>query len=461
MIRSIGLLSILFLFMSLERGVAGPTRVGNGDDGGDLEAVTSVTTGILIETRDEAVASLRRLDVARIEGLGTLIPEVAKSEIQLVGRDVDLSQILASPEGKQQLVEEAKSIGALGEKNQLVYARTFPEPHAATRFFPAALRLDRKQLVALHIHEGLHRALPKDLREDESAVSRITLALTSQDVSVDRVKAAMARELGSLGSRAKAVPHDRVANTLEYSYRSYFQPEPEKSLSSISSLHSLKSFFLPFESDNIGVGVEMTFVIRPERYFLGPLGFSGRWTVADVGRTNIDLFGTFHLNTLSDSEIKDTPLGRDTVTVGVSFRRDEPIFKFENKIFLTPASESRQATSAGDVTYKYGSIFGARISAAAKIRLSETSSLEWGGLGEVLLSNPLEIHGGANPRQTGRLRVVSLGPEIGYRAGDFKYSVYGRFILDSTDGVSLDQVGDLMGFGAGQGSVGGALSWQF
>jgi len=57
-----------------------------------------------------------------------------------------------------------------------VYARTFPEPHAATRFFPAAAKLDSEQLQALHIHEALHRALPDSVREDEAVVSEITLA---------------------------------------------------------------------------------------------------------------------------------------------------------------------------------------------------------------------------------------------------------------------------------------------
>jgi len=43
---------------------AGPTRVGNGDDGADLESLEEavpVKSGILQETRKEAAEKLRRL----------------------------------------------------------------------------------------------------------------------------------------------------------------------------------------------------------------------------------------------------------------------------------------------------------------------------------------------------------------------------------------------------------------
>jgi hypothetical protein len=52
---------------------AGPTRVGNGDDGRDLESIEGtepVTSGVLAETRAEAVALLRSLNIGSVEGLG-------------------------------------------------------------------------------------------------------------------------------------------------------------------------------------------------------------------------------------------------------------------------------------------------------------------------------------------------------------------------------------------------------
>ncbi len=478
----ISIFTFLIVFIAtIEITHAGPTRVGNGDDGGDLESAMTVKSGILVETRDEAVQLLKKLNVNGVEGLGRLIPETEKSEILLVGRNVDLAKTDASPEERSDAMEEAKAIGAVNDKSQPVYARTFPEAHAATRFFPAALLLDRKQLVALHIHEALHRSLPENIRENEKAVSRITLALTSGDSSFDRVKETVGREIaaaapkrnsrgglaGSDGGQSSTRYDDpdpvvERPNVLEYGYRSFFLPDPEKSLSPVSSLHSLKSFMYPFgRSAALGVGIELTFVMLPERSYLGPVGLSGRLKLATWRKSDVDLIAALHLNTLSDGEIKNTPIGRDTGTIGIAVRRDEKFFRVENQIYVTTGSEAKQNLGGIEYTHKYGAIFGARVAGVGKVPLTATSSLEWGGRGEVLLANPHEVRGGAFEKSSSRLRVVSIGPEVGYVTGDLRFSLSGRFIVDSTEGVSLDQIGDLMGHGVGQGSFGGAVSWQF
>jgi hypothetical protein len=461
--------SLVALIAVMEVAKAGPTRVGNGDDGGDLESPVVVKSGILIETRTEAVALLKQLNVSGIQGLGQVIPETEKTELLLVDRNVNLSQTQANPEERSDALEEAKAIGALNEKNQLVYARTFPEAHAATRFFPAALLLDRKQLVALHIHEALHRSLPASLRENEQVVSRITLAITSNGATYDRVKDSVGRELEravktapteSLVAASEPASVSR-SSIVEYGYRSFFLPETQRAQAPVSSFHSLKSFLYPFESDSFGFGVEFTFVVLPERSYLGPVGLSSEFKLGVWGRSDIKLFGELHMNTLSDGEIKNTPVGRDTATMGVAIHREGGKFRLVNILYFTAASDATQKINGIEYTHKFGAVFGARVSALGRSTLSPTTLLEWGGMAEVLLANPHEIQGAGIAAKTSRLRVVSIGPELGYTSGEFRYSLNGRFVIDSTQGSSLDQVGDLMGHGVGQGSWGGAVSWRF
>lgn len=455
---------LLATIIKFEFALAGPTRVGNGDDGGDLEAGVPVRSGVLVETRDEALVLLKKLNIASVEGLGLLIPELERSEMLLLDRNIDLSKTNATPEARELALEEARAIGAVNEKQQLVYARTFAEPHASTRFFPAALKLERRQLVALHIHEALHRALPETVRENEKVVSRLTLAITSSDTSFDRVRDTAAKEIprASLRAEGEAYSAGERSSTVEYGYQSYFRPDTSKSLSPVSSLHSLKSFTYPFGADvRLGVGLELTFVILPERSYLGPVGLSGRYRLGTWRSSDVDVFASLHLNTLSDGEIKNTPMGRDTGTVGVAMRRDETHFRLENALYFTPGSEIKRSDTGTELTHKYGSVFGARISAVAKVPASAGTSYELGGNGEILLANSHEVQGGTTSTSSGRLRVVTVGPELSYLTGDLKFTLSGRFVIDSTKGASLDEIGDLMGHGVGQGSWGAAVTWQF
>lgn len=467
---------------------AGPTRVGNGDDGADLESLegaVAVKSGILQETRIEAVGLLRRLQVASIEGLGLLIPEVERTEILLVGRNIDLRKMNTSPLEREEAIEVARSIGAIGEKNQLVYARTFAEPHAATRFFPAALMLDRSQLVALHIHEALHRALPKNIRENEKAVSRITLAIAAPDSTFDRVKTVVSREL--VNSSLSAGGPEGVSGTLvrqhdlgdtdlgpkprnnyvEYGYRSYFLPDSKQSAAPISALHSLKSFMYPFgasekrELGYLGFGLEFTFVGLTDRWYLGPVGLATRIRIAKLDEFDVQLRGDLHLNTVSAGEIRDIPVGRDTGTFGLVVLREDDRIRIENQIYFVPGSVATQVVSGSEFTHKYGSTFGARFAATGKWPRDSRKAYEFGGVAEVLVSGPYEVTSGTSITKTDRIRVVSIGPEFGYRVDDLRFSLNGRFVLDSTRDVSLDQLGDLLGQGVGQGSVGAAASWSF
>jgi hypothetical protein len=138
-------MKLLLIFLLTYLVFAGPTKVGNGDDGSDLEGFDLVTSGRLVESRLKAVELLKKLNIHGVPQLGALIPEVKNTKLYLTKRNINANRL--------------KELGAFHSGEQkYVYARTFARPYAATRFFPAALKLDDSQLIALHIHEGLHRA---------------------------------------------------------------------------------------------------------------------------------------------------------------------------------------------------------------------------------------------------------------------------------------------------------------
>lgn len=134
-----------------------------------------VTSGILSNTRQSAVARLEKLDVRRVAHLESLIDDVTKSEIQL--------------EEKNDTNTKPFNHGLeVSADDHYVYAQTAPSASSATRFFPAALQLPEDQLVRLHIHEALHRTLPESIRSNESAVEEITLAICDPKANFESVQ---------------------------------------------------------------------------------------------------------------------------------------------------------------------------------------------------------------------------------------------------------------------------------
>ena len=473
------ILATLFTFPAQ----SGPTKVGNGDDGGDLEAGSRVTTGVLLETQREAAALLRGLQVQGIEGLGALIPETEKADLFLAEKDPS-TKALTTAESQAELSEVAKAIGAA---EPYVYARTFAEPHAPTRFFPKALLLDRKNLVALHIHEALHRALPPEIREDEKAVSRITLAITAEGASRDRVQEVVRKELSTARAEAERVrslahaatvpynasfvavsssppgPELKSPSSFGYGFRSFILPDPEKSLAPLRGMHSLRSFLYPFGrgSEAFGVGIEFSYLQSQQEAYLGPVGLSGRMKLLTWRGFDVDASGAVRLHTVGSGELKDSPLGRDVAEVGLNLKRDEKWYMVENKLSITGGSKAEQKLGSIKYTHDYGSIVEAGIAAALRLPMVENGGLEIGGSTQVLLAENTRVKGGAFEYETGRMRVVTAGPEVAWNQGGLRFWAHARFVIDSTKGASLDQLGDLMGHGVGQGSVATGLNFQF
>ena len=77
-----------------------------------------------------------------------------------------------------------------------------------------------------------------------------------------------------------------------------------------------------------------------------------------------------------------------------------------------------------------------------------------GGFMELHLADYLKINGGAFNYDTGRFRIFSMGPEISYKADDFSVSLVGRFLVGSTRDANFAYLGNLLGYGVAQGSIG-------
>jgi hypothetical protein len=436
-------------------GHASPARVGNGDDGADLESLSEIKSGPILEARIRAVDLVRKLDTSGVAGLGMLEPEISKTTLFLARED------LPAHLNQDQGVFHSSMSGK-------VFARTLPEPHAATRFFPAAQGLTSDQLVALHIHEALHRALPKTVRETEASVAAMTLAITTPAASHDSVVASAQRwipqeALESGASTVAGAYNDptsvatistearvRQPSLLSYEYRHY-DSRGEEGISTlpISSAHVIRSDLYPFgdQRSTLGIGIEGALVQGTQRTWMGSLGISGRMQLWSGRGFDIGAWGLITLNVLSSEELKNSALGRDATSVGLSMRKDLRFLTIENRIGYTLPSEAEQKISSITYRHEYGSIVLASVSAAARVQ-----HFRIGGFAELNLADDYRVNGGAFPFSSGRYRLLCGGPKISYETLDFVASFSGKLILDATAGVNLDYLGNLLGQGAGQGA---------
>ncbi len=458
-------ISLLTTFL-IQRAFASSYIVANGDDGSDLEGGKPATSGILIETRAKAIERLKRLNTPAIDHLGTLIPELEKSEILLVERNL-------KPKLKNDMGPERSADGSE------VYARTFAEPHAATRFFPAALSLNEEQLIALHIHEALHRALPSSVRENEAVVTRITLALTASDTSIDRARRVVLTEVSSPNSEGAPAPagtaggelrtntksafrSQETRSSLTYTYQS-FSLHRDASRYPIDSLHNLRTIFFPLgdEARRLGLGMEFSYLKSPNQaYIMRPLTLLGQLHLTRFNDYDITGFASIALNTMTngtESEAATSPIGRDFTTLGVSLRRDEPHYYIENKLGLSLVDEAKRKTVSSTETYHAGKVINASVHAGGKFK-----SFELGGFAELLLSDSYKsVEGQTQSTTAGRFRVLGVGPELSFLSGPMRFSLTGKWVADATPGMSVDDIGDLMGYGVGQASVSASASLRF
>ena len=458
------ILTLFLLFISVE---AAPTKVGNGDDGFDLEGFEKVESGIIVDTRSKAVELLKNLNSPSIKYLGSLLPELEKSELYMTKKDVSAKKLF--------------EMGAFtNDSKGLVYARTFPVAHAPTRFFPAAKGLSEDQLITLHIHEALHRSLPPEIKEDEAIVADIALAITTPQANRDLIenkinsymqKYQVAPVNGSYIQEAKVVIPDsaRVKNpsTFGIAYKRFSTPDDKLTQGAfiadpLVGMYSLKSHLFPFGSDEsaLGLGIDLSFLQSEKESRMGPLGISGRLLAYTFKGFDLEGFFDISLNTLSNDEIKNSLLGRDVYTVGLTLSKKINNFYIANDLLITGASDVEEQIGNVNYRYEFGTIIGAKVNAGVYYE-----SLHVGGFLELLLSDYFKISGGALSDDeiidTGRNRVLSIGPKVSWKQKNFGIDLYGRFLIDSTKNANYEFLGNVLEQGVGQGNIGTSLNVFF
>lgn len=449
------LLTLIFMAQLSFSALSAPVIIGNGDNGEDLESFSQIKEGKIIQTRFDAVQLLKRFEVNTIEGLGKLLPELENTKLYMTKQGLD--------------VEELAELGAFTANQGLVYARTLPEPYAATRFYPAAKNLEREQLIPLHIHEALHRSLPEDIRENEDIVSEITSAITGPNSSRDQIAKIVKKHINGPrsvssneetssyinSSHSKLNKESRLLNPSKFSL-SMRNFEADKADSKnefgntgMKSLYLLSSHLYPFGegAHAVGLGLDFSYLKTNEKSFMGPLGISLRKLVWTRRNFDIEMFGRANFNTLSDEELKNAAIIRDTYKLGVTFATRRNYFFIENDIEYTFGSEVSEEQLGINYTYQIGDIIGTRIKAGGRL-----GNFVLGGDFELLLLDEYEIKGGDFSEKKGRSRMVTVGPMIEYRTNTFSFGLKGRYILDSTDGINFNYMADILGQGSGQSS---------
>lgn len=427
MLKSI--LAILFFVAAIS---SAATKVGNGDDGSDLENLQPVTSGKLLDSRGAAVSLVESLNVRGIPGLGTLTAEIQNAPLFLSENDISSA-------------ETGWEFGA-GK----VFARTFATPHAATRFFPASLQLSKAQLIALHVHEALHRSLPPGIRENERIVGEITLAITTPDTTHDQVSNVVQHYLPKNKNESQTGKGYDQPSEVGYGYSHFFSGGTISNYS-VSSLHSIQSHLYPFGSHQVpfGMGLNLSYLGTSSGGQMGPLGVSLRFRVWSSRGFDVGLWAEASLNTLSAEELKQSPFGRDMITAGISFRKDLEFAYVENRVSISSGGKATHDLGLIRYHYDYGEVINVKLKAGTRL-----GPIHLGAYAKLHLANYLRVNGGAFNYDSGRFRVFSVGPEIAYRGESGGASLFGRLLVDSTKGADFDYLGNLLGVGVGQGSVG-------
>jgi hypothetical protein len=449
------------LFVSLSMAplsaLAGTVKIGNSNTGGDLERVkpleeTNKLAGegaekILQSSRIAAVVLLNQLNVNGIPGLGTLLPEVKNTEMFIAEQDVNAT--IQDDFHKEHLNVDGK-----------VYARTLAVPHASTRFFPVAFGLSQDQLIKLHIHEGLHRALHGSVRENEGIVAQMTLAITSPGASHDSIRSLSDKLLPPVAPDLISFRKDLYPSQISYGVRQFSGWQESGNASEVKRSHAIRSHLYPFGSDDntFGLGVDFSLLERGRKLASGPLTLSFRWKAVTARKFDFDFFGSASLNTLSFQELKDSPFGRDVYELGFSMRRELKYFYVENSINFRNGGAASQKVGLISYSYNYGEI----IEPAVHVGFVR-GPWHFGGYLNFLLADNFWVEGGSFTKadtELGRFRLVTAGPELRYRSDEFVISFKGAFLVNATQDADLSNLG-LLGLGVGKGWLELGIGIQF
>lgn len=189
---------------------------------------------------------------------------------------------------------------------------------------------------------------------------------------------------------------------------------------------------------------------------MGPFGISARLRVWSVRDFDIGLWSTASLNVLSNEELKQSPFGRDIFTLGLSIRKTIDHFYAENFLSVSSGGESSQTIGSVHYLYSFGHTLNAKIRAGYR-----SSGFEIGGFLDLYLADYFKVTSTAFNEDTGRYRIFSVGPEASLRLSDVTLSVNGRYLVDASQSVNFDYLGNLLNSGAAQGGIGASVRVEF
>lgn len=416
-------------------------KIGNSDDGRDLENLRTLSTGPIVEARAKAIALLERLGTEGVSQLGSLKPELQNAAMFLATEDVKAS---AQGDHPDHQANDGK-----------VYARTLAEPYAPVRFFPIAQSLSEEQLIKLHIHEALHRALPAPQRSDEHVVAEITLAITSPSATRDQISTTVERLIPRAPENL-SYRKDLYPSQVSYALKS-FSASHYQSSADIRRSHTIKSYLYPFGTDRntFGLGFDFSLIERDGGMGSGPLGLSFRWKALTMRGFDFDLFGMLSLNTMSFQELKDSPFGRDVGEIGISIRKEIKRFYIENSLSVRSGGTSEQIIGMVTYTYSYGDVVEPSVHVGYV-----NNPWHFGGYLNFFLADHYSISGGSFSEDKGRFRVISVGPEVRYQMDNLVIGAQGRMIVNATADADLGHLGSLDTW-VGRGGVEASIGYRF
>jgi hypothetical protein len=466
LLRLLVLYFILFLGWKVHL-KATTTKVGNGDIGADLKYYSQITEGPILISKLKALEHLKQLNIANIPGLSQLTPELRHSKIYLTKSNLDQKQL--------------EKLGAY-EDSLHIYARTFPKAHASTRFFPKSLELNEKELIALHIHEALHRSLPLHMRENEQVVSKLVTEITSPEANFDQINSTMQKlmaqtpnPLNSNSSGGKSysnvsfkkydehvVTSSKLNNPSSFNFEYRVLDRNKKKTfaqkNQFKTLTYINTELFPFGEDleAFGLGLGLSFIQGKDKSYMGPLNVSARALLFTSQGYDFEAFGQASINTLSSEEFTNSYIGRDVFALGFNMNKNMKNFFIHNSLSYTLKSSSEEKLGNIKVEYEFGDIISWKIKAGTefnKFRLALFS--------ELFLMNNTIIKQSNYQQETQRLRFFSVGPEVSYQMNNFNISLFGRFKVNSTNNVNFDEMGNILGVGVGNGHIGTGISYAF
>jgi len=388
--------------------------IGNGDNGEDLEGFKLVTSGRLLSTRELAIKTLKKLNVSSIKHLGNLFPEVSNTKIYITKRNIKESEL--------------EKLGAYETgRSGFIYARTFPRAYASTRFFPKSLELSNSQLIALHIHEGLHRSLPSNYREDEKTVTAITLAITTPNSSFDLIEDKVKHLIQDTKNKVNmTLPKIKsISKNNKVTINSYlFKVSNLSEYSSIEQQLELKNILYPINGYFNSLGIELGFSVLKikNESLLGPIELGFRGQIGTLGNFKVEANIAWMRETGNLSNESQILSVRDSFKVGAILTGKFKKLEMTNSIYFIKDKTSKKVLNNKQYSIDFPSVTLVEMKA-----IKELNKFKFGSYVNIILAGSYESK--TLNVFTGRRSFISLGPQLSYDFGTVKSTITTNILL--------------------------------